>query len=189
MDRPNPEPLAPAQESQEESSFKARIASPAFWLTFLVMAAVWLVLTGKFDLFHLSLGLISCLLVTYFSSDLLFDKPLSGTRATIAFRFMAYLPWLFYQIVLANWHVLKLCFSPRMTEKLDPRLVIFESSLKSELSLVTLANSITLTPGTITVRVTVDGEFIVHAIDSISADPDALKKMEAKVAKAFKEEA
>ena len=187
MDRPNPESLALPEEAEEESSWARRVGSPAFWLTFLLMALVWIILSGQFDYFHLSLGAVSSLMVAYFSSDLLFDRPLAGARWRAVLAFLGYLPWLFHEIILANWHVLKLCFSPRMKERLDPRLVSFQSSLKSELSLVTLANSITLTPGTITVRVTVDGEFLVHALDARSADLKSLLEMERKVARTFKE--
>ena len=175
--------------SQEEKlSFKQRIASPAFWLTFLLMAVTWVVLSGRFDSFHLGLGVISCLLVAYFSSDLLFDKPLSKMDAPLIFKYLAYLPWLLGQICLANWHVLKICLLPGIMEKIDPHLITFQSSLKSDLSLVSLANSITLTPGTITVRVKADGTFIVHAIDAKSGDMKALREMEAKAAKAFGED-
>ncbi len=188
MDQSNLERLAPLQGGGEKPSFREKITTSAFWLTFLIMGVVWLVLSGRFDYFHMGLGLISCLLVAYFSSDLLFDRPPAKAAAPIVFSYLAYLPWILGQVCLANWHVLKICLSPRMMEKIDPHLVTFSSSLKSELSLVTLANSITLTPGTITVRVTVDGSFMVHAIDAKSGDPEGLKEMERKVARAFREE-
>jgi multicomponent Na+:H+ antiporter subunit E len=73
-----------------------------------------------------------------------------------------------------------------MMDLIDPRIIKFRSKLKSELSLVTFANSITLTPGTITVYVSVDGDFKVHAIDAASGDP-LPGEMEENVAKAFGE--
>ena len=188
MARLNPESLTPLVEKELGADLLRKLASARFWLTFIVMGLTWIVLSGQFDAFHLSLGLISCLLVAYFSSDLLFGGSPSWARADLPFRFALYLPWLFLQIILANWHVLKLCFWPRLGERIDPRLVRFKSFLKKDLSLVTLANSITLTPGTITVRVGNDGEFIVHAIDSKSADLSALLDMERKVARAFREQ-
>ena len=48
---------------------------------------------------------------------------------------------------------------------IDPEIIEFKSGLKSELALLTFANSITLTPGTITVFVSIYGDFKVHAID------------------------
>jgi multicomponent Na+:H+ antiporter subunit E len=91
------------------------------------------------------------------------------------------------EITKANLHVMKLTLHPRMMDLIDPRIVKFRSKLKSDLALVTFANSITLTPGTITVSVSVDGGFKVHAIDKASGDP-LPGEMEQRVAKAFGEE-
>ena len=80
-----------------------------------------------------------------------------------------------------------LVFHPRMMELIDPRIIKFRSKLGSDLALVTFANSITLTPGTITVDVSIDGDFKVHAIDKASGDP-LPGEMEARVSKAFGED-
>ena len=72
-----------------------------------------------------------------------------------------------------------------MSRLIDPKIVRFKSKLKKDIARVTLANSITLTPGTITVRCE-DGEFYVHALDKVSAS-DLPGKMEERVAKVFKE--
>ena len=152
------------------------------------MFALWILLSGIFDAFHLSLGIISCALVSYFSGDLLFGtlnikaSRLLGTWI----RFVRYIPWLLYQIFLANLHVLYLSFHPRMMELIDPRIIRFRSKLKGDLSRVTFANSITLTPGTITVYVSLDGDFRVHAIDEKSR-VGLPGEMEERIAKAFRE--
>jgi multicomponent Na+:H+ antiporter subunit E len=157
-----------------------------FIVTFIIMFSTWVVLSGKFDLFHLSLGLISCGIVAYLSSDLLFSSPrIKGLMHQWA-RFARYVPWLMMEIIKANLHVTYLVFHPRMMELIDPRIVKFRSKLQSDLALVTFANSITLTPGTITVDVSIDGDFKVHAIDKASGDP-LPGAMEANIAKAFGE--
>jgi multicomponent Na+:H+ antiporter subunit E len=150
------------------------------------MFGVWVLLSGRFDAFHLSLGLISCGIVSYLSSDLLFSSPRPRGLLSQWARFIRYIPWLMVEITKANLHVAKLALHPRMMELIDPRIVKFRSKLKSELALVTFANSITLTPGTITVYVSIDGDFKVHAIDKASGDP-LPGKMEANIAKAFGE--
>lgn len=158
----------------------------AFLLTFIIMFASWIILSGRFDLFHLGLGLVSCLLVAYFSSDLLFPAVNLRRMRTQWPRFILYIPWLLLEVFKANLHVLKLVFHPRMLDLIDPRIIKFRSKLKGELALVTFANSITLTPGTITVYVTDYGEFEVHVIDQASAE--ALPgEMEARIAEVFKE--
>jgi len=157
-----------------------------FVVTFIIMFGIWVVLSGKFDAFHLSLGLISCGIVAYLSSDLLFSSPrIKGLLPQWA-RFARYIPWLMLQIIKANLHVTYLVFHPRMMELIDPRIIKFRSKLQSDLALVTFANSITLTPGTITVDVSIDGNFKVHAIDKASGDP-LPGAMEANIAKAFRE--
>jgi len=88
------------------------------------------------------------------------------------------------EIVKANLHVTYLVFHPRMMDLIDPRIIKFRSKLKSDMALVTFANSITLTPGTITVDVSLDGDFKVHAIDKASGEP-LPGEMEARIAKAF----
>ena len=58
---------------------------------------------------------------------------------------------------------------------------------EKEISLVTFANSLTLTPGTITMYVSVEGAFQVHAIDKASGDP-LPGEMEKRIARAFEDE-
>lgn len=159
----------------------------SFLFCFPLFLAVWVLLSGRFDAFHLGLGVISCAGVAWFSGNLLFPSQIPAARlAALAVRFPLYTVWLLYQIVMANLWVLYLVFHPRMMEKIDPHLMRFKSRLKSDLSLVTFANSITLTPGTITVRVSRDGDFIVHAIDRFSAQP-LPGEMEKRIAAVFDE--
>jgi multicomponent Na+:H+ antiporter subunit E len=147
-----------------------RLSAGPFILTFIIMFGVWILLSGRFDVFHLTLGLISCALVAYLSSDLLF--PSSRTKGLLRqwVIFARYIPWLMLEIVKANIHLTYLVFHPRMMDLIDPRIVKFRSRLKGDMAMVAFANSITLTPGTITVYVSIDGDFKVHAIDESSAD-------------------
>ena len=155
-----------------------------FFYTFFIMCGFWLLLSGRFDLFHLSLGVISCLLVSYFSHDLLFqDKEKRNGRLSEAFRFVQYIPWLLYEITLANYYISYLALNPRMSELIDPKIIRFKTKLRKDISLVTFANSITLTPGTITIRI-VDGDFFVYAISKETAS-NLPGEMEERIAKIF----
>ncbi|MCY4581815.1 MAG: Na+/H+ antiporter subunit E [Chloroflexi bacterium] len=81
------------------------------------------------------------------------------------FRSSLYLPWLLWEIALSNLHVAYLVLHPRLP--VEPNLVEFETSLRSESAQVLLAQSITLTPGTVTVDVS--GErFMVHCLSAKS---------------------
>ncbi|MDD9305188.1 MAG: Na+/H+ antiporter subunit E [Desulfobacter sp.] len=132
------------------------------------MFATWLVLSGNFSGLLVSLGVVSSLLVAWFFHDLLFPSITPG-HFRIFIKFSAYIPWLIVEIIKANFHLLYLVFHPRMNELIDPHIMNFKADLESDLAITTLANSITLTPGTITVTNGADGVYRVHAIDKPSA--------------------
>ena len=156
----------------------------AFLYTFPFLMILWIIFSGKFDSFHLSLGVISCALVAYFSGEFLVGSNPSFKHGNRVFwRFMAYIPWLMWEIIKANVHVMRLTLHPNALELMEPHLIRFRSDLKSDIAKVTFANSITLTPGTITVSVDTNGEFVVHAIDLPSGEalPGEMEKQIAKV--------
>lgn len=161
--------------------------SGPFWLTFFFCISTWIVLSGKFDLFHLTLGIISSLIVAYQSADLVFISPdLKGYLGN-SLRFARYIPWLVYQVFIANLHVMYLVFHPRMMEVIDPRIIHFKSRLQKEISHLIFANSITLTPGTITVYVSgIYGDYTVHVIDAHSGE-SLPGEMEGRVGRVFGE--
>lgn len=145
--------------------------------TFLIMAFVWVVLSGMLDPFHLTLGVICCGLIAHFSHGLLFwgGDARSWLRGFV--RWILYIPSLFWEIILANIHVIRVVVHPRMLEIIDPQVIHFRTILKRPISKVTLAQSITLTPGTITVDIR-DDEFTVHALDRTVAEgcPGAMEE-------------
>jgi len=151
--------------------------------TFLIMMGFWILLSGKFDLFHLTLGVLSSGLVALLSTDILMHDTKNNDRLGIAFRFICYVPWLLYQIVLSTLHVTFLALHPKMLDRIDPTIVTFKTKLKSNIAQVALANSITLTPGTITIRIE-DGVFYVHAI-SRKAAAGLPGEMEDRLARVF----
>ncbi|MDH4162613.1 MAG: Na+/H+ antiporter subunit E [Nitrospirota bacterium] len=154
-------------------------------VTSLALFPVWLVWSGMFDAFHLTLGVIACAVVAWLSRDLLITRTDFSRLPREMVRFFLYLPWLLYQVVLANVHVASLALHPRLP--IDPQLVKFRSGLKTDLSKVVFANSITLTPGTITADI-VDGEYTVHALSKKAADDLLTGDMEKRVARIFGED-
>ncbi len=148
---------------------KPKFSIISFLITFIFMFITWLVLSGNFSGLLLSLGGISSLIVAWFFHDLLFPDITRG-HARIFIKFIAYIPWLLVEIIKANFHLLYLVFHPKMKDLIDPHLINFKTDLESDLAVTTLANAITLTPGTITVTTGVDGAYQVHAIDKSSAD-------------------
>lgn len=97
--------------------------------------------------------------------------------------------WLFWQIILSNIHVLKVALSPRMDDLISPKMVRFKTDVTEEISIFVLANSITLTPGTVTVRV--EGKrFLVHALTEKAASglPGESDEMERRIINVFEKE-
>jgi multicomponent Na+:H+ antiporter subunit E len=152
--------------------------------TFFILFGVWALFSGHFDTFHLSLGVICCGLVAKMSYDLMFSNVRVVDMRTVVVRFITYILWLLYQIVLANIHVASLVLNPRMP--IDPKIIKFKTKLESGISWVTLANSITLTPGTITMDIK-EGEFYVHALSKKVTDDLLTGEMEDRVAHIFME--
>ncbi len=175
-------PRPPTERPEAKGGFKL----VPFTVTFTVMMATWVILSGKLDIFHLSLGVVSCVIVSLISSDLLITTTSFKGMPGLWVRFALYMPWLIKEIVLANIHVLKLVFHPRLHEKINPQIIEFRSRMKDDMGLVTFANSITLTPGTITVSLSIFGDYVVHAIDDASAEP-LPGEMEKRVATVFGE--
>ena len=155
-----------------------------FIAAFVLLMGLWALLSGKFDAFHLSLGVICSLIVAYLSHDLLFANVRVGDGRVIFQRFVRYIPWLLREIITSNFYVAYLALSPRMP--IDPQLIKFKTKLESDISWVMLANSITLTPGTVTIDIA-NREFLVHALDrKIAASLDT-GEMEDQVAHIFME--
>ncbi|MGQ4808859.1 hypothetical protein NKDENANG_02252 [Candidatus Entotheonellaceae bacterium PAL068K] len=155
----------------------------------LALFALWVVLSGKFDAFHLLIGAASALCISLGTCRLLLLPPAIGPPAVHPaaaipwLRLLAYLPWLSGQIVLASLHIAVVVFHPRLP--IRPRLVRFRTALPHTLARLTLASSITLTPGTVTLDVQ-DDEFLVHALTERSTrglkTPDAAGSMQQRVA-------
>ena len=141
------------------------------WLVqWVVLFALWMAFSGVFVAEFMIIGGISAVAAIAVSERLFrgsheglyASAPRSVTWYVMAiFRFLVYLPWLGYQIVISNFHVVYLVLHPKMP--VDPTLVEFDTTLVSERAQVTLAQSITLTPGTVTVDAS-DGKFLVHCL-------------------------
>ena len=130
-----------------------------------VLAIVWLLLSGHFEPLILTLGLASCVVVVAITRRMdLIDR--EGHPIQLTRRAVGYWLWLGGEIVKANIDVARRVLAPKMA--ISPTMVRLASSQKSDLGLVIYANSITLTPGTISVDVE-PGEILVHALSRDAA--------------------
>lgn len=151
----------------------------SFFLTAVIMFIFWILLSGEFSFLLILSAVVSSLLVAYISHDLLFGEVDLKSGIKKAFRFLRYLPWLLWQILLANLDIVYRTLHPKMP--VDPRIITFDAPLRSEAGIAILANSITLTPGTVTIAADREGKFIVHAISSEPAESLLAGVMQKKV--------
>jgi len=144
----------------------------------IVLFALWLLLSGIYTPMITGLGFASSLLVLVIIKRM---DTQDGDKVEIhlsPFRFTKYMVWLMVEIARANWAVTKTILSRNMN--IRQHLFTVPYTQKTDLAQVIFANSITLTPGTITVE-TEDGQFLVHAVSYSDDDPAAIADMDARI--------
>ena len=135
---------------------------------FLVLCGFWALLSGQLDWsepgqrYLMGCGVVSCALTTLLMWRVGFLEK-EGNFIMIALKQPPYLLWLLWQIIVSNWDVAMRVWKPGLD--IDPSIVKAPYKLKSELAVAIYANSITLTPGTVTVDINAEKkEFLVHQL-------------------------
>lgn len=162
-------PESPATEMASPPPTRTRVLQLVGAVPFsLVLFGFWLLLSPKRDSFHLGLGAATALVVAVLAARLVAQPPALGSTArdqTLRqmpwHRFARYLPWLGTRVVVASLEVAYIVLHPRLP--ISPRIVRITARYPHTLARLTLANSITLTPGTVTLDVEGD-TFVVHAL-------------------------
>lgn len=143
----------------------------------LVLYSFWLLLSGYFTSFLLAAGLGSTLAVVWFSHRMdVIDA--EGHPMHLGPRALLYWVWLLREIAKSAWDVSKIIVHPRLP--ISPTLVRFKPGQTTDIGRVIHANSITLTPGTITIDAGRD-EFFVHALTLDGAQGVLSGDMDARV--------
>lgn len=146
--------------------------------TFLVLYGFWLLLSGYFTPFLLISGAVCALAVLWFTRRMgIVDR--EGHPHHLSWSaLISYWPWLLKEIVKSGWDVSLRILNPKLP--ISPTLTRFKPTQKTDLGLVIHANSITLTPGTISVQVG-RNEFLVHALTAEGAATLAGSEMDRRV--------
>jgi multicomponent Na+:H+ antiporter subunit E len=131
----------------------------------LVLAALWLAISGVYKPPILILGAASVALVTWLSLRM-HVVGAEHNPVLFSWRLPLYWIWLVWQIVLANLHVARRVLNP---DGLRPAVIRVPATQRTPVGRVTYANSVTLTPGTVSLELTPD-TLTVHALDAHSAD-------------------
>ncbi len=141
--------------------------------------AAWLLLSGHYTPLLIGLGIVSCALVLYVTRRMdVVDH--EGHPVHLSWRFALYLPWLAVEIAKANLDVARRILS--RGPAIDPTLLRVPATQRTDLGRVIFANSITLTPGTVSVEV--DRESIlVHALSRAAAEGLAEGQMDRRVSR------
>lgn len=144
---------------------------------FVFLYLFWLLLSGLFTPFLLASGVGCALAVTWFARRMnVVDA--EGHPVQLGTHALFYWAWLFKEIIKSAWDVSKIILHRKLP--ISPTLVRFKASQKTDVGLVLHANSITLTPGTITIE-THGKEFLVHGLTRGSAQAVVGSEMDQRV--------
>ena len=137
-------------------------------LLLLLTLLFWLTLNAKITIEILAFGIVVVGFLAFLMKKLAprtFKNWISLKKIILLVDYFIMLTW---EIIKANWGMLDIVINTP-NEELEPSVTTFKTDLKSDWSRVTLANSITLTPGTITVAMD-DNEYLIHALDASMLD-------------------
>lgn len=152
--------------------------------------AIWVLLSGKFETKFLLIGLVSSLIISYLCLPFLMIKNSDTGKEFFVFginyvKFFFYSLWLLKEIFKSSVSVSLEIIKIKMDY--EPRIVFFSMPYEHPIASVLLTNSIILTPGTITLDVSDEGVFEVHALTKAAADDLLTGVMAKKVAALFGE--
>ena len=146
-----------------------------FVLAFIVWVMVaWPFVDGRVDLQVVVAGLVASFVVAILFHEMLPKEHHVFISPVRIFWFLVYVPVFFYYMVKANFDVVYRALHPKMPIK--PGIVKIKTNLKTDSAITALANSITLTPGTLTVDLTDDGYLYIHWINVRSDDVEQATK-------------
>ncbi|MBU1133846.1 MAG: Na+/H+ antiporter subunit E [Candidatus Omnitrophica bacterium] len=146
-------------------------------ILFLAAFLVWSVLSWVPDFQHLIVGVFVAALVAFLTGDLFVSRPYILKRPRRYWYFIAhYLPVFLWEMIKANIDVAYRVLHPDLP--INPGIVRVKTSLKSDTALTFLANSITLTPGTMSVDIDKDnGVLYIHWINVRTKDTQGATKI------------
>lgn len=144
-----------------------------------ILALFWILLSGHTSILLLSLALVSIALVVWIVSRMDYSDK-APVRILFSFKFISYFAWLIWQVIISNIDVVRRIWDPSLPIKPISRKI--KVSITDPLIKTIYANSITLTPGTVTIEVGED-YFIVQALDSKSLNELEAGEMESRLSR------
>lgn len=126
----------------------------------IVLCLFWVALSGHYTPLLLTIGLVSIGLCVFAARRMRIVDP-EGHPIEWAIGLATYLPWLVAEIGRSAWALARIILDPRLP--ISPAMTVVKASQRTSVGIATFANSITLTPGTITVAVS-GNDLTVHSI-------------------------
>lgn len=144
----------------------------------LLLYALWCGLSGYLQPMLLGLGLVSCAFVVFIALRMdLVDREWRPIHLLLG-RVLSYWPWLIWEIVRSNIDVVRRILDPSLP--ISPTVLWVKASQHTDIGRVTYANSITITPGTLAMRLE-GNEILVHALSREGAEALARGEMDRRV--------
>ncbi len=139
-----------------------------FFYSWIILFVVWLGFTATLDIYEVIAGLLVTVIIAFYTFKNYSHKGINILMPNKILYTIKYLLVFLRALVVANFDVARRVISPQLP--INPGIVKFESRLQSDFAKMVLANSITLTPGTLTVDM-VENTFYIHWIDVTTTDP------------------
>lgn len=158
-------------------------------LSFIALMVFWVVMSGHFDVVHISQGVVCAIIVIAVNHRLkqynFFEDEVEDLKQLRLKRAFYYLFWLIYQILKSGFQVAFIILRPGLP--METHLMTFSVNLPSAHAKMILGNSITLTPGTLTIDIK-ENTFTVHALTPASFESIVSDEMPRQVLKLFSNE-
>ena len=148
-----------------------------FILIFLM--TLWLLMSGLYKTLIIFFGAVSVLLVTIVINRMSAEDGYELKLSFNLIKTMQYFAWLMLEVVKSNWVVLKILLSRQV--KINQNFIEISAAQQDDLARVIFANSITLTPGTVTIE-TENKTFLVHTLNLTDSTKTDLNTMNERVA-------
>ena len=133
-------------------------------ILFILAFLIWTFLTWPLDLQHLIIGILVSCFVSFMTGDMFVKRPHVFKSINRYLWFLYYIPLFIWECIKANIDVAYRVTHPDLP--INPGIVKVKTTLKSDTGLTFLANSITLTPGTMSVDIDQENSFLyIHWID------------------------
>jgi multicomponent Na+:H+ antiporter subunit E len=145
----------------------------------LVLFSFWILLSGHYTVITVTAAVLSTIVVVAMTARMkLLDR--EGHPTYLLWRVIGYHPWLGGQILRSAWDVSKVILNPKLP--ISPTMLKVRGSQKTAVGIATYANSITLTPGTLSARLN-GNDILVHALTREGAEDLKNGEMDRRVTK------